>query len=162
MRARIETAWLRRGLREQIEHDADLAYPLETGGVLVGYVACNNEPVVHAVIGAGPNALHLGVRFEPDHAWQCEQLDDLFERSSGQWVYLGDWHTHPNGSPTMSWLDRRTLRRIAKHSEARIERPLMLIGGGSPGVWTWAVHRGGRGSWLALRSLVETLEIRAF
>ena len=52
-------------------------------------------------------------------------------------------------------------RQLASQT-ARIERPLMLIGGGSPGVWTWAVHRGGRGSWLALRSSMETLEMRTF
>jgi lysozyme len=94
------------------------------------------EPVVHAVIGAGAKAFHERARFEPDHAWQCEQLDDLFKSSSGLWVYLGDWHTHPDGRPKMSWPDRRTLRRIAKHSGACIAHPLMLIGAGSPAAWT--------------------------
>jgi integrative and conjugative element protein (TIGR02256 family) len=160
VRARIETAWLRRGLREQIEHEADLAYPLETGGVLVGYVADNGAPVVHAVIGPGLNALHFAARFEPDHAWQCERLDDLFKSSSGQWVYLGDWHTHPDGRPKMSWLDRRTLRRIAKHSEAGIARPLMLIVAGSPGAWTWAVYCNASVSWGVPRSRPEALQMR--
>ena len=162
MRSRIESVWLHGNLLAQLEREADLAYPLETGGVLVSYVADNNEPVVHAVIGAGPKALHERARFEPDHAWQCEQLDDLFKSSSGQWVYLGDWHTHPDGRPKMSWLDRRTLRRIAKHSGACIAHPLMLIGAGSPAAWTWAAHRCASVSWLGPRFLTEALDIRAF
>lgn len=130
-----------RELRSQIERDADLAYPLETGGILVGYVAASGEPVVHAVIGAGPKARHAPARFEPDHVWQCEQLDSLFTRSSGQWVYLGDWHTHPDGQPKMSRLDRRTLRRIAEHPEVSITRPLMLIVAGRPSAWRSEIYR---------------------
>lgn len=153
---------MRRELRSQIERDADMAYPLETGGVLVGYVAASGEPVAHAVIGAGPKARHAPARFEPDHLWQCEQLDALFTGSSGQWVYLGDWHTHPDGQPKMSRLDRRTLRRIATHSEAGITRPLMLIVAGSSGAWMPAVYRGTAVSGLIPRFSIEGLRIQEF
>ncbi len=126
-----------RGLVDQ----ANRAYPLETGGVLVGYFADNGEPVVLNAVGPGPAATHRRYRFLPDHAWQCEQLDFLFEQSKGALTYMGDWHTHPNGIPRMSWLDRRTLRSIARHPDAKVPRPLMLIGGGSPQNWDWLGHQ---------------------
>lgn len=122
--------------RDMVE-EANRAYPMETGGVLVGYFAESEEPVVFAAIGPGPNAVHLQNRFMPDHSWQCEQLEDLFQKSSGAWVYLGDWHTHPDGSPKMSRLDQRTLRSIAQYKQAENPRPLMLIGGNSSPDWDW-------------------------
>ena len=54
---------------------------------------------------------------------------------------MGDWHTHPNGSPAMSWSDKRTLKQIATHEEAVNPKPVMLIGGGSPKNWTWSAHQ---------------------
>jgi integrative and conjugative element protein (TIGR02256 family) len=126
--------------RDMVE-EANRAYPRETGGVLVGYFAASGESVVFATIGPGPNAIHLENRFLPDHIWQCEQLDDLFQKSSGTWVYLGDWHTHPDSSPKLSCLDRQTLRSIAKHKQAENLRPLMLIGGYSLPDWDWVGYQ---------------------
>jgi len=114
---------------------------LETGGILVGYVANNAETVISLVIGPGPGASHLPHRFSPDHLWQCQQLDLVYGKSSGSLVYVGDWHTHPDASIKMSPLDSRTLRAIAKHKGALLPEPLMVIGGGRPGAWSWAGYR---------------------
>lgn len=133
--------WIEERALCELNAEACRAFPQETGGVLVGYVANGQQPVVVTVIGPGPAAVHQRSRFQPDHQWQCEQLDDIYEHSSGKFVYLGDWHTHPDGSPQMSWLDRRTIRNIAKHAPARCSQPLMLIGGGAPETWHWLVHR---------------------
>ena len=162
MQNKLGIMWLKGEVFAQIEHYADGRYPLETGGILVGYVGDNNEPVVHAVVGAGPKALHLANRFEPDHAWQCMQLDDLFMRSAGQWVYMGDWHTHPNGRPKMSRLDRRTMRRISMHAGARISHPLMMIGGGTPNSWRWSVYCCGPARMFGFPFSVSMLELQLF
>lgn len=129
-----------KAFRNMVE-EANRAYPMETGGVLVGYFAESGELVVFANIGPGPNAVHLKNRFMPDHTWQCEQLEGLFQKSSGTWVYLGDWHTHPDSSPKMSRLDQRTLRSIAKYKQAENPQPLMLIGGYSTPDWDWAGYQ---------------------
>jgi integrative and conjugative element protein (TIGR02256 family) len=133
--------WISKTALQDLDAEANLAYPLETGGVLVGYIAKNGAPVVFGAIGPGPIAVHRRQRFTPDHAWQCQQLDNVFDKSSGLWVYVGDWHTHPDGSPRMSWLDHRTLRAIAKHRQAEISNPLMLIGGGPPQNRVWTGHQ---------------------
>ena len=41
--------------------------------------------------------------------------------------YLGDWHTHPGGSPTLSFRDRKTLKQIARWKPARSITPVMVI-----------------------------------
>lgn len=154
--------WIEAQALCELNAEACRAFPQETGGVLVGYVADGQQPVVVAVIGPGPAAVHQRNRFQPDHQWQCEQLDDLYERSSGRLVYLGDWHTHPDGSPQMSWLDRRTIRAIARHSPAQCAQPLMLIGGGSPEHWLWWGHRYRSERLLGILIDCEVLEVHQF
>lgn len=141
MRDIVTKVWVAETALERMTADAQEHFPLETGGVLVGYFADNGDAVIRTVIGAGPGARHQRLRFEPDHGWQCHRLDELYAGSKGLMVYLGDWHTHPRGSPSMSWLDRRTLLKIAQHPEARCASPLMVIGAGGASQWEWVAHR---------------------
>lgn len=133
----MKTLWINSASARELQVYAEHDFPVETGGILVGYFAENGDIVVKNIVGPGPNAKHERFSFVPDHTWQCGQLDMLYERSAGIDVYLGDWHTHPNGSPKMSWADRRTLRRIASHPLAGTRVPVMLIGGGGPHEWVW-------------------------
>ncbi|QWE98145.1 hypothetical protein KLP38_28495 (plasmid) [Cupriavidus sp. EM10] len=75
---------------------------------------------------------------------------------------MGDWHTHPNGVPQMGWLDRRTLRAIARHPDANTQRPLMLIGGGPDGNWNWPAHRYRYERLLGPSSASDLAELRVF
>lgn len=154
--------WFSEAALQDLGAEANRAYPLETGGVLVGYFSEHGEPVVFGATGPGPAAVHRRQRFTPDHAWQCQQLDHIFDKSSGTLVYVGDWHTHPDASPRMSWLDHRTLRAIARHREAKVSNPLMLIGGGSPQnrVWMGHLYRGER--MLGLITDCDQLPLRVF
>jgi len=154
--------WISEAALEDLEAEANLFYPFETGGVLVGYIAINGEPVVFGAIGPGPAAVHRRQRFTPDHAWQCQQLDDVFDKSAGALVYVGDWHTHPEGSPQMSWLDHRTLRAIAKHPQAKTPNPLMLIGAGSPQGRVWMGHFYRRHRLLGLLTDCDQLPLHLF
>lgn len=132
--------WISSAVFQELVREASRVYPLETGGVLVGYRAENRDMVITAVIGPGPGAIHQRNKFIPDHSWQCDQLDAAYDRSLTMSVYLGDWHTHPDGTPRQSWLDRRTHKAIARHPQAQTPNPLMLIGGGAPRGWTWLGH----------------------
>jgi len=118
-----------------------MRYPLETGGVLVGYVADNQDVVVRFAIGPGPLAVHRRHRFTPDHAFQCRELDARYAKTQGTEVYVGEWHTHPDGVALLSWLDRRTLACVAQDAGAAIRHPLMMIGAGSPRSWQWGCHQ---------------------
>ncbi|WP_273429992.1 Mov34/MPN/PAD-1 family protein [Marinobacter sp.] len=133
--------WISEASLTEMSKEAERAYPLETGGILAGYVANCGDIVLAGVSGPGPNATHDQFRFTPDHDWQCLFLDKLYRDSSGISVYLGDWHTHPNGRPHMSRLDKKTLNTIAKSSEARCPSPLMMIGSGELSKWDWLAHQ---------------------
>jgi integrative and conjugative element protein (TIGR02256 family) len=158
----MTTAWIRISVQCDLERAAQHALPDETGGLLVGYRADNDEVVIQELVGPGPEARHSPVRFVPDHAWQCQRLDEIYRKSNGRLVYIGDWHTHPHGVPEMSTLDRRTLRNIARHPGIGLGLPVMLIGGNANGTWSWKVHEYRSSSLFGLRVVTEQLQVRAF
>lgn len=127
--------WFSRGCLDQIELEATAKSTNETGGILVGYsLKKRGQPrdfVVTQVIGPGPNAVHNPAGFIPDAAWQCSELAYAYAESGQTLAYLGDWHTHPGGSPRPSSQDVLTLGTIARSEEARCPNPVMLIVGGT-------------------------------
>ncbi|MBT2189182.1 Mov34/MPN/PAD-1 family protein [Sphingobium nicotianae] len=134
------TTWLSRDVADAIQLLATTYYPVETGGVLLGW-RDGEDRIVTGLTGPGPRALHGRHTFLPDHRWQVAQIEQAFAASSGDLDYLGDWHTHPDGIASMSEMDRKTLARI----ERRVRSPLMLIAAGA--AESWAIN-----SWIGRRS----------
>lgn len=139
--------WIRQEVVDDLSRQALERTTVETGGILLGYVA---EPtgsvVVLDTLGPGPNAVHTPSEFEPDQAWQKHQLAIRYRTSDGLLSYVGDWHTHPGGTATPSRRDRTTLRRIARYPAARLSRPAMVILGTREGAvslraWRWEPRR---------------------
>ncbi len=93
------------------------------------------------LIGPGPAAQHAPLSFRPDAPWQQERIDEAYGRSGRTVTYLGDWHTHPSGTPTLSPRDMSTLRRIARAADARARRPVMAVFGGGDPQWTLSVRQ---------------------
>jgi integrative and conjugative element protein (TIGR02256 family) len=129
--------WLRQSAQIDMEVEADRAHPLETGGILIGY-ATRDGLVVERIVGPGPMATATRTSFLPDTAFQQAELNRIYQLSAGKETYLGDWHSHPDGSPLISQIDRRTLRRIAAAASARLNTPGMLILAGHPDNWAIA------------------------
>lgn len=114
---------------------ANAHYPLETGGMLLGYRSDAGDVVATAIIGPGPKAKHRRFRFAPDHSYQQDILETHFWRTDGTETYLGDWHTHPNGAAALSWLDKRVLARIAQTSSSGNAEPTMAVLAGQEEKW---------------------------
>lgn len=132
--------WVSAELSDSLRAEANRCFPLETGGVLLGYTR-DHEAVVTSWIGPGETATHRRWDFIPHHEYQEKAVAEAYEQSRGTSTYLGDWHTHPCGGPALSHLDRKTLRSISRAPEARLRQPLMVIlFGESPwriAAWQW-------------------------
>lgn len=109
--------------------------PFEVGGMLVGYEATNGDTVVTHVIGPGPGAIHHRFSFSPDSDYQQLALEVWFRDTGGRETYLGDWHTHPGGSPMPSLTDKQTLARIASTESSGTRYPVMVILAGEADSW---------------------------
>ncbi|MBE3046907.1 Mov34/MPN/PAD-1 family protein [Candidatus Bathyarchaeota archaeon] len=102
--------------------------PLETGGILMGYVSKpRGDPVVLFAAGPGPQAEHRRCGYSPDQKHDESVIATLYEAAERRLTYLGDWHTHPLPTSCLSWRDRRVLKRIAMYSAARLTKPIMLL-----------------------------------
>jgi integrative and conjugative element protein (TIGR02256 family) len=137
-------AWLSAAIAHAMCDEADRTFPLETGGVLLGYwVDKSSELVISHAIGPGPRAINGAQSFVPDYKYQEAEVARLYAETGRVSTYLGDWHSHPLEGVYLSRRDLRTLRRIANHAEARAPLPVMIvIGGGAPnwsfGIWRYA------------------------
>ena len=148
-----------------MQREADRTFPLETGGVLIGYWAdSQTDVVVVDVVGPGPAAQHTPATFLPDAAHHEKVVAQAYKRSDRRHVYLGDWHSHPlPGHDALSRRDRQTLHHIGRAAAARMPTPIMALLVRSEAAWdlrTWAL-RATRFS-LQLRSPIESLAIRRF
>jgi integrative and conjugative element protein (TIGR02256 family) len=119
--------WLPDSVETFMKVEATGTIPCETGGVLLGYWTEGGEAVVTAATGPGPAASHSETEFIPDDDYQEQMIDEAYVDSGRRHTYLGDWHTHPYGGNLLSYKDRRTLQRIARHPEARAPIPLMAV-----------------------------------
>jgi integrative and conjugative element protein (TIGR02256 family) len=100
-----------------------------------------SEVVITEAVGPGLRAVHDLKGFLPDHEYQDAEIAKRYEASGRRISYLGDWHSHPGGTASLSRKDEKTLARIAREQAARAATPLMaLLAGADP--WTLAVWCG--------------------
>lgn len=116
-------------------------YPLETGGMLLGYEAKDRTAVITKLVGPGPNAKHGRFRFTPDGIYQQSELEKHFWATNGRETYLGDWHTHPKSDSMPSFTDKHTLARIANEPQSGTKHPVMAILAGESGSWNLGAVR---------------------
>lgn len=141
----VSLLWIREDLVQAMFADGSLWAPRETGGLLVGYWSEDEtEVVITDIVDAGPKARHGHFSFSPDYEHQQEQLDTILDNGARPLFYIGDWHTHPRGQLTLSWLDHYALWRISRNPQAFAPRPIMLILAGKE---TWKI-----GAWCRVSS----------
>lgn len=128
-----ETVWIQESVRADLLRYRTEVFPLETGGILLGYTTENNNIrhwVITAAAGPGKFAKHDRYRFTPDDDHHISEAKRHYHQTGGHEYYIGDWHTHPNGSCLPSVLDKVTLYRNARRSDHLGFISLMLIIGG--------------------------------
>jgi len=123
--------YILKSLIDSIIEETLVNEPLETGGMLLGYIEQRNYYVVD-LIDSGPEAVHKSNYFLPDGKYQQPILEQKFFKSNGKVTFLGDWHSHPNADSYMSNLDMETLKNISEDEGAQITCPIFIIIGTSP------------------------------
>ncbi|MBU2329202.1 MAG: Mov34/MPN/PAD-1 family protein [Alphaproteobacteria bacterium] len=103
----------------------------ETGGILIGRYQDDGNTAV--VTGATART----VDSSSGRAWFSRGVTGLKELLRERWqhgeYYLGEWHSHPGGSPDPSGNDFREMRSISLDSRYRCTRPLLIVAGTSAG-----------------------------
>lgn len=102
-------------------------YPNECGGVFVGKIISNVAIIEKMMVPKRFKSTPIVFIRIADfiNSW----LVRIFKESHGETIYLGEWHSHPNAAPYPSITDLKSMRKIAKNEDVRIETPLLMIVG---------------------------------
>lgn len=121
-RVRIGTA-----LCDDLQAKMAASGPNETGGLLLGFLHRKRKIIYvtraldpPADSQGWPYAFRLGVARVP------EQLDWACEQSNGLIRYVGEWHSHPAGSFSLSEQDRKAMQQLEK-SLSRAQWPVHIM-----------------------------------
>jgi integrative and conjugative element protein (TIGR02256 family) len=97
---------------------------LETGGILLGH---DDGSTMHVTVAGdpGPDAVREKRRFLRDLAHAQTLADDAYERDASVWI--GEWHTHPDGPPEPSDVDLTTYAKHLADGRLGFDRFLSVI-----------------------------------
>lgn len=130
------TIWIETTALAYAHACASRSFPLESGGILMGYWSSPTKCVIRHVTGPGPNASHFRYRYIPDYKHDEEAVLRHYWATGGADVYLGDWHSHPNTTkPYLSRKDRKAMRTVALSEGAKAPRPLSMVCAGDDFGW---------------------------
>lgn len=100
-------------------------FSTEAAGVLIGERR-GPHLVVHEISEPGPGDIRRRCFVDRRGAHHQTVVDEAFISSSGILQYLGEWHTHPEDSPSPSSMDLDTWQR---HLISGHEKMVLLIVG---------------------------------
>lgn len=110
-------------LLEYMYNKALDAFPNEVGGMLAGRYENKNSAIVESIVMPKeiPGSHNEFVR-------NTEGLEELWAELKNESIeYLGEWHTHPNGSSHYSWTDLHAMNEIVRDEYVSILNPILLI-----------------------------------
>lgn len=109
---------------QAIQKQALVAFPDETGGFLLGKYSDNNHSAIVSLVLSPLKSTSGPMFFQRETDGMEGIWDKLYKEGL---IYLGEWHSHPNGSATYSVTDKKALANIAQCKNVVIKNPIMLI-----------------------------------
>lgn len=100
-------------------------YPNESGGFLVGYYS-EDLTALNITDLILPNE-HTSSKYSFKRS--IKGINKIFESlfSSKKHYYIGEWHSHPDGSSIFSKTDLNAMEEIANSETVTITNPILLI-----------------------------------
>jgi len=124
-----------RQLLEEIKKAAKQCYPNEFGGVFVGYYDqsyCKAQ-IVQTIY---PNDFQNSpVHFQRDTEDLNHYFRELYQKTDGKHIYLGEWHSHPNMNCFPRITDYAAIKSIAENPNVKISSPYSLLWEGRKIKW---------------------------
>lgn len=101
-------------------------YPAEYGGILVGKYS-NDLKICFIEETIVPKKNRSSrYSFERGKEGLSQKLTKYYNQNP-QLIYVGEWHTHPDSTPTPSVTDNQAMKEIAECDGVKITSPILLI-----------------------------------
>ncbi len=100
----------------------------ESGGILIGQI---KEAEVYIMKATTPNKFDKASRY----SFECNKdaaqviIDFEFINSGKKSIYIGEWHTHPENTPTPSTTDKTMIKTQFTHNKLNEPFIFLLIQG---------------------------------
>ncbi len=130
LKCRNKPEWevrIKSGIDTSLRELLDKSKPDETGGVLIGLINTNTRAIyITRAMKApsdsisSPYAFVRGVSDIPD------EIQQIHELTGSMLGYVGEWHTHPKGTPSLSGQDLLSIKKI-KHNLDKVPMPTFII-----------------------------------
>ncbi len=99
----------------------------ETGGILLGHSIDSTTLRLTRASPPGSRATHRRRAFSRDTQFLQRYLDGVHDQTGGNEDYVGEWHVHLAVDSPPSYVDRRSLWRIARRDNYATDNPVLLI-----------------------------------
>ncbi|MBW1616378.1 MAG: Mov34/MPN/PAD-1 family protein [Deltaproteobacteria bacterium] len=106
-------------------------FPNEFGGIFVGYYDAFCKTAYITDIATQKYFFNTKISFQRFTKDINKKLNSLYQQTGGKIIYLGEWHSHPNGICSFSQTDFIAMQKIVKNKNVKIDLPLLLIYGGT-------------------------------
>lgn len=111
-------------------------YSLETGGILVGTLNSGSIITITDVTISQPKDVHHKFRFFRSADGHQLLMDHLWQESGYRKMYLGEWHTHHELSPSPSRVDVCGWRSVARKRQNTPRVLFIILGQQTFRLWT--------------------------
>lgn len=113
-------------LLDQIFDLAKSHFPNEFGGFLIGYYTKKLDKLMVTDILIPDKYTNSPTTFVRNTINLESRLKQLYNEKP-QKYYVGEWHSHPNGTTIYSTTDLNAMKSIAEHDTVNICNPILLI-----------------------------------
>ncbi|MBQ4069439.1 MAG: Mov34/MPN/PAD-1 family protein [Lachnospiraceae bacterium] len=111
----------------------------EAGGVLIGRENLDNDNlIIEYVTVPMRNDRRTRTRFFREDKGHIDYYSKLFENYGGIYLYVGEWHTHPEEYPQYSIVDICNWRRISKTLPKNVKQFHVIVGNKALRVWEFS------------------------
>lgn len=98
----------------------------ESGGIITGKIYNNLIEVLNC---SEPSESDISSRYNFSRSFKTAQsfINEKFEKSNGEEIYLGEWHTHPEDIPTPSNTDVNSFIKTINKNRLNSKLHFMII-----------------------------------
>lgn len=115
---------------------------VESGGILMGKRLFDGNILITDISVPQKGDIRKRNYFKKNSKLHQRISDTIWKNSSGNIVYLGEWHTHPENIPTPSSIDLRGWALSVKKQEDNKTYIFLIVGIKKISIWSYDLNNG--------------------